>query len=76
MSDNVAVSLLVLPIELLYRIMDAIDILTIEISLRNVCTRLRAVTDTYRQCQVYFLSWVFHFPIVECFLLDKTRTVG
>ena len=54
MSDNADGPLLALPIELIYRILDCIDILTIEISVRNVCTRLRAITDTYRLCQVRF----------------------
>lgn len=52
MSDSVGAFLLALPIELIYRIMDDLDILTIEISLRNVCTRLKVITDTYRQHQV------------------------
>jgi hypothetical protein len=54
MADNVAVSLLTLPAELIYRILDEIDILTIEISVRNVCTQLRVITDKYRQYQVIF----------------------
>jgi hypothetical protein len=54
MTDNVAVSLLTLPIELIYRIMDDIDILAIEISVRNVCTRLNVIADKYRQYQVTF----------------------
>jgi hypothetical protein len=54
MTDNVAVSLLTLPIELIYRIMDDIDILAIEISVRNVCTRLKVIAHKYRQYQVTF----------------------
>lgn len=65
-SDIVSVSLLSLPIELIYRIMDEIDILTIEISWQNVCTRLRVVTDTYRQCQVDFLGqFIFIFNLLN-----------
>lgn len=52
MADIVDSPLLGLPIELIYRILDWVDILTIEISVRNVCTRLRALIDTYRLFQV------------------------
>jgi hypothetical protein len=52
MSDNDTAPLLTLPVELLYHIFDYVDILTIEISCRNVCTRLRSITDAYRECQV------------------------
>ncbi len=54
MTDNVDASLLTLPIELIYRILDNVDILTIEISFQNVCTRLKAITDTYWQYHVNF----------------------
>jgi len=62
MSESVSVSLSTLPVEIIYRILDYIDILTIEISLRNVCTRLKAITDAYRQYQVNF-----HFIINSIF---------
>lgn len=54
MTDDITISLLTLPIEIVYRILDDVDILTIEISVRNVSTRLRAITDTYRQYPVKF----------------------
>lgn len=80
MSDSVDAYLLALPIELIYRILDCIDILTIEISVRNVCTRLRAIIDTYRLCQVSFsmvvetLHLIDHGERVSC--LDQTITFG
>jgi hypothetical protein len=52
MADNVTLSLLTIPTELIYHILDEIDILTIEISVRNVCTQLRMIVNKYRQCQV------------------------
>ncbi len=66
MSDNVTASLLTLPAELIYRILDNVDILTIEVSFQNVCTRLKAVTDTYRQYPVNFdfiMNSVFLFGV-------------
>ncbi len=69
MSHSVTVSLSTLPVEIIYRILDYIDILTIEISLRNVCTRLKAITDAYRQYQVNF-----HFIINSVFNLDSLYT--
>ena len=49
-------NLLQLPIELLYRIFDHLDELTILISMRNVCQRLNAIRDTYHRYQVLFSS--------------------
>lgn len=60
MTDDITISLLTLPIEILYRILDDVDILTIEISVRNVSTRLRVITDAYRQYPVNFLYFIFN----------------
>ncbi|CAF0992246.1 unnamed protein product [Adineta steineri] len=45
------VSFQTLPVELFYRILDKLDILTIITSCRNVCTRLNAITDSYDRYQ-------------------------
>ncbi len=52
MSNQVPASLQSLPVELVYRIMDNLDELTILLTFRNVCTRLRQITDTYHPYQV------------------------
>ncbi len=54
MSDNVILSLLTLPVELVYRILDNLDEVTILLSFRNVCTRLNIIVDTYYRYQVNF----------------------
>jgi hypothetical protein len=54
MSDKVTPSLITLPIELVYRILDNLNGLTILFSVRNVCTRLNAIIDTYNERQVNF----------------------
>ena len=53
MSTNSMLNLLQLPIELLFRILDQLDELTIFISMRNVCRRLNAITDAYRRYQLF-----------------------
>jgi hypothetical protein len=52
---NILRSLHTLPVELVYRIFDNLDPFTILISLRNVCTKLNAITDSYRPYQVNFM---------------------
>jgi hypothetical protein len=54
-----ASSLLTLPIEMVYRILDNLDNKTILLSCRNVCTRLNDITDTYYRYKVIidFLLW-------------------
>ena len=49
MPQNIPVSLLALPVELIFRISDYLDTRTITFSLRCVCTRLRTVTNTYER---------------------------
>ena len=64
MSNNkITPSLLKLTVELVYRILDNLDQLTILLSLRNVCTRLNVITDTYHRYQVnvsFILKSDFH----------------
>jgi hypothetical protein len=52
MADDAALSLITLPVELVYRILGNLSKLDILLSVRNVCTRLNAITDTYRPYQV------------------------
>jgi hypothetical protein len=49
-------SLLTLPVETVYRILDNLDELTILCSVRDVCTRLNLITDTYHRYKVKFAS--------------------
>ena len=52
MAHNITISLLGLPIEVLYRILDQLDPKHILLSVRNVCQRLDTITDTYHPYQV------------------------
>jgi hypothetical protein len=54
MSNQMTPSLHTLPVELVYRILDNLDDKAIFLSCRNICTRLNAITDTYRRYQVTF----------------------
>ncbi|CAF1007168.1 unnamed protein product [Rotaria sordida] len=49
MADNITRSLHTLPVDLVYHILDKLDRLTILLSLRNVCTSLNTIIDTYHQ---------------------------
>lgn len=51
-----SVSFLTLPVELLYRILDHLDIQTILRSLRSVCTQLYSITNTYNRYELDFTS--------------------
>ncbi len=57
MSDQLAVNLHTLPVELVYRILDHLDQLTILLSCRNVCIRLNAITETYHRYKVKDIIW-------------------
>ena len=52
MSSNTTPSLIVLPIELIYRILDHLQLKDIFLSVRNLCQRLDSITDTYHRYQV------------------------
>jgi hypothetical protein len=54
MSDKINLSLHTLQVELVYRILDNLHVLTILCSMRNVCTRINAITDSYHRYQVFF----------------------
>ena len=55
MLDEVTSSLHRLPIELVYRILDNLDVLDILLSIRNVCAKLNVITDTYYRYKVNFI---------------------
>jgi hypothetical protein len=55
MSTKITPFLLGLPVEIVYRILDHLEIQTILLSCRNVCTRLNTIIDTYHRYQVNFI---------------------
>jgi hypothetical protein len=58
MSHNVTPSLLDLPIELIYRILDHLEPKEIFLSVLNACQQINTIIDTYQPYQVNF---VFYF---------------
>ena len=52
MSEQIKLSLHTLPVELVYRVLDNLHILSILYSMRNVCIRINAITDSYHRYQV------------------------
>lgn len=54
MSSESTSSLANLPVELVYRILDNLELFDIMISTYNVCTRLNNIIDTYHPYQVEF----------------------
>ena len=56
MADTSTVSLLNLPVEILHRIVDYLDVSTIFLSVSNVCVYLRAISTTYNRYQLNFTS--------------------
>jgi hypothetical protein len=63
-SNNMALSLHTLPVELIYRILDKLDDLTLFVACRNVCTRLNTIIDTYHRYQVIFGFIMNQFLII------------
>jgi len=55
MSNQMNWSLHTIPVELVYRILDHLDDVTILLTCRNICARLDAITDTYYRYQVIFV---------------------
>jgi len=55
MASKIKPSLINLPIELIYRIFDHLDPFDILISIRDTCTQLNRITDTYYPYQVNFI---------------------
>ena len=52
MSSNTTSSLILLPIELIYRILDHLQLKDVFLSVWNVCQRLDSITDAYHPYQV------------------------
>ena len=61
-------SLLTLPIESVYRILDQLHPLEILLSVRGVCSRLNAITDTYHPYTVNS-----SITLLESFRLSSNR---
>ena len=62
MSDIITHSILTLPIELVYRILDHLDNFDVLCSIRGVCERIDTIVDTYHRYQVnVFLLLIFDF---------------
>ncbi len=67
MTNKVIPSLLTLPVELIYRILDQLDVLNILLSMRNVCTRINTIVDDYHRDKVEDLTNVIVFIfIIQC----------
>ncbi|CAF3039806.1 unnamed protein product [Rotaria sp. Silwood2] len=80
-------SLLTLPVEILYHIIDYLDISTIFLSFSNVCTYFRVISNTYNRYQLDFRSISkndFHYicqfiqpeNILSLTLSDENKTPG
>jgi hypothetical protein len=61
MSNKIIPSLLTLPVELVYRILDKMDDWTMLCSMRNVCTQINITVDTYHRYQVNISVDFHHF---------------
>lgn len=57
MLDKTIPSLITIPIEIVYRIFDYLEVENIILSARNVCQRLDNIIDTYQPYQVE--EWQF-----------------
>jgi hypothetical protein len=64
MTEKSILSLHTLPVEVVYRILDHLNKFNILWSMRNVCTRINTIVDTYQRYQVrffvYFKILFFH----------------
>ncbi len=63
MSDKFISSLLTLPVNLVYHILDNLDEFTILCSMRNVSRRINAIVDSYHRYQVNF-SFISYYMVV------------
>ena len=62
MPGNNIASLVTLPVELIYRILDHLAPKDIFLSVRNVCERLNSITDVYHPYQVNLTcNFLLHF---------------
>jgi len=58
MSDNMLLTILTLPVELIYCILDNLDEKAILLSMRNVCQRFNAIIDGYTRYQVRYVGFL------------------
>jgi hypothetical protein len=66
MSERINLSLVTLPVEVIYRILDHQDDLTILCSMQNVCQRLNTILDSYHRYQVnFFFILNISFPSIS-----------
>jgi hypothetical protein len=61
MSDKSISFLLTQSIELVYRILDHLDELTILLSVRDICTQLNVINDAYRRYKVNYTFKYYSF---------------
>jgi len=59
MCDNGRVSLHTLPIDIIYCILDNLNELQMIVSVRDVCSRLNSVVDSYQRYRVRIYNRVF-----------------
>jgi hypothetical protein len=57
MSNRITLSLVTLPVEIIYRILDHQEDVDIICSMRNVCRRLNTIVDSYHRYQVNFFFY-------------------
>ncbi len=66
-------SLHTLPIELVYQILDNLDLITVICSVRDVCTRLNFIIDSYHRYQVKMIDiYCFVRYFSHCHDLDQS----
>lgn len=58
MTEKTLTPLLTLSIDIIYRILDKLDNLTLLCSVRDVCARLNKIVDTYNRYQVIFYIFI------------------
>jgi hypothetical protein len=63
MSEQFPPPFLTLPVELVYRILDKLDELTILLSIYNVCEKLNIIINSYHQYRVNVSS--MHYEIIR-----------
>jgi hypothetical protein len=76
MSDQFIPSFLTLPVELVYRILDHLDEVSILWSMWDVCRRMNAIVDSYHRYQVISLLFqTLIFIIYETSFIFTTSYV-
>jgi hypothetical protein len=76
MSNKNTPPFLGLSVDIVFRILDHLEISTILLSFRNVCTRFNTIIDTYHRYQVNYIfsfSNYLLFYLQICTKLDLTR---